>query len=300
MAALTPLTILHLSDTHLFGDDARHYGVVDTEAALRRALEQFSDLAELDLLVLSGDLSDDGSPRSYQKLRSIVEPWAAERHAQPIYAMGNHDLRASFRQVLGSGHGTGGGPTAVDPAASSGSPVDAVSTVGPWRVVTIDSSVPGAGYGELDSGQLAWLSGVLATPADAGTVLVIHHPPAPAYTPLLQALELYNPDDLLEAMRGSDVRVILSGHYHHPLRQSFAGVPVIVTPGIANAADVLAPEGTERATIGSGGTLVAVTDDDVRSSVLRVYGPGDGQQLFHLDRETVAQFVREAGRVDTR
>jgi Icc protein len=300
VAALTPLTILHLSDTHLFGDDSRHYGVVDTEAALSRALEQFSEIAELDLLVLSGDLSDDGSPRSYQKLRSIVEPWAAERRAQVIYAMGNHDLRASFRQVLGSGHGTGGGPTAVDPASSSGGPVDAVSTVDPWRVVTIDSSVPGAGYGELDSGQLAWLAGVLATPAEAGTVLVIHHPPAPAYTPLLQALELYNPEDLLEAMEGSDVRVILSGHYHHPLQQTFAGVPVIVTPGIANTADVLAPKGTERATIGSGGTLVTVTGDDVRSSALRVYGPGDGKQLFHLDRETVAQFVREAGRVDTR
>jgi Icc protein len=304
VAALTSITILHLSDTHLFGDDSRHYGLVDTEAALSRALDQFSGVAKLDLLVLSGDLSDDGSPRSYQKLRTIVEPWAAERHAQVIYAMGNHDLRASFRQILGSGHGAGSGsgtgPNAVEPATSSSSPVDAVSTVGPWRIVTIDSSVPGAGYGELDSGQLGWLTEVLATPAEAGTVLVIHHPPVPAYTALLQALELYNPEDLLDAIRGSDVRVILSGHYHHPLRQTFASVPVIVTPGIANAADVLAPEGTERATIGSGGTLVTVTGDDVRSSVLRAYGPGDGKQLFHLDRETVAQFVREAGRVDTR
>ncbi len=300
MAALTPLTILHLSDTHLFGDDSRHYGVVDTEAALSRALDQFSGIAELDLLVLSGDLSDDGSPRSYQKLLSIVEPWAAERRTHVIYAMGNHDLRASFRQVLGSGHGTGTATNAIDPTPSSSGPVDAVSTLGPWRIVTIDSSVPGAGYGELESGQLAWLAEVLATPAEAGTVLVIHHPPAPAYTPLLQALELYNPEDLLDAIGGGDVRVILSGHYHHPLHQTFAGIPVIVTPGIANAADVLAPEGTERAMVGSGGTLVTVVGEEVRSSVLRAYGPGDGQQLFHLDRETVAQFVREAGRVDTR
>lgn len=300
MAAPTPITILHLSDTHLFGDDSRHYGVVDTEAALSRSLGQFSGIAELDLLVLSGDLSDDGSPRSYDKLRSIVEPWAAQRRARVIYAMGNHDLRTSFRKVLGDGHGATASPGAADPGSTLAGPVDGVSTVGPWRIVTIDSSVPGAGYGELDDGQLNRLAEVLATPAEAGTVLVIHHPPAPAFTALLQALELYNPEDLLEVVRGSDVRVILSGHYHHPLRQTFAGIPVIVTPGVANAADVLAPEGTERATIGSGGTLVTVTADDVRSSVLRAYGPEDGRQLFHLDRETVAQFVREAGRVDTR
>jgi hypothetical protein len=45
---------------------------------------------------------------------------------------------------------------------------------------------------------------------------------------------------------------------------------------------------------------VTVTAHDVRSSVLRADGPDDGKQIFHLDREMVAQFVREAGRVDTR
>ena len=128
----------------------------------------------------------------------------------------------------------------------------------------------------------------------------MHHPPVPASTALLQALELYNPDDLREVVRGSDLRVILSGHYHHALVESFAGVPVIVTPGIANITDVLAPEGTERAVIGSGGTLVTVRSDGVRSIPLRCYGPRDGEQVFHLDHATVDEFVRVAGRVDTR
>lgn len=289
----SPLRILHLSDTHLFGDDSLHYGRVDTFAALTRTLEQFTGVGRIDLLVASGDLSEDGSPRSYERLRSALEPWAAARAAKVVYAMGNHDDRAGFRRVLGSGHGTQAAP-------SQRGSVDAVSTIGPWRVVTIDSSVPGAGYGELGADQLRWLTEVLSTPAQAGTVLVIHHPPVPASTGLLQALELYNPEDLLEVVRGSDVRVILSGHYHHALMDSFAGVPVIVTPGIANSTDVLAPEGTERAVIGSGGTLVTVNGAEVRSIPLRSYGPHDGEQLFHLDIDTVATFVREAGRVDTR
>ena len=271
MPASIPLRILHLSDTHLFGDDSLHYGRVDTLAALARALEQFSGVGRIDLVVASGDLSDDGSPRSYQRLRSALEPWAAVHGARVIYAMGNHDDRENFRQTLGSGHGQ-------DVASSPYGPVDAVSTIGPWRIVTIDSSVPGAGYGELGAEQLEWLAGVLSSPAEAGTVLVMHHPPVPASTALLQALELYNPEDLLETVQGTDVRLILSGHYHHPVREPFAGVPVIVTPGIANATDVLAPEGTERAVIGSGGTLVTVTGSGVRSIPLRSYGPHDGDE----------------------
>ncbi|WP_349898333.1 metallophosphoesterase [Parafrigoribacterium soli] len=293
MPASTPLRILHISDTHLFGDDSLHYGRVDTFAALARALDQFSGIGGLDLLVASGDLSDDGSPRSYQRLRSALAPWAAARGASVIYAMGNHDDRRSFRQVLGSGH-------EPDAAVATQGPIDAVSTLGSWRVVTIDTSVPGAGYGELGRSQLDWLGDVLSEPAEAGTVLVMHHPPVPASTALLQALELYNPEDLLEVIRGSDVRVILSGHYHHALSETFGGVPVIVAPGIANATDVLAREGTERAVVGSGAGLVTVGGDDVRSIPLRSYGQHDGEQIFHLDLETVAQFVQEAGRVDTR
>jgi len=288
-----PLRILHLSDTHLFGDDSLHYGRVDTFATLARALERFSHLGRVDLVVASGDLSEDGSPRSYQRLRAALDPWAAAHHARVVYSMGNHDDRASFRQVLGNGHGT-----AAD--GSEHGPVDAVSTIGEWRIVTLDSSVPGAGYGELGTDQLEWLARVLATPAPGGTVLVMHHPPVPAATALLQALELYNPEDLVDIVRGSDVRAILSGHYHHTVRDAFAGVPVVITPGIANTTDVLVPEGTERAVIGAGGTLVTVTGSGVRSVPVRSYGPHDGEQLFHLDAATVERFAQEAGRVDTR
>src|SRR6185312_14709964 len=121
------------------------------------------------------------------------------------------------------------------------------------------------GYGELGSDQLDWLARVLATPAAAGTVLVLHHPPVPASTALLRALELYNPEDLVEIVRASDVRVILSGHYHHAVHDAFAGVPVVITPGVANTTDVLAPEGTERAVIGAGATLVTLSGGEVRS-----------------------------------
>jgi Icc protein len=288
MRVSTPLRILHLSDTHLFGDDTLHYGTVDTTAALGRVLDAVEG-AEVDLVVGSGDLSDDGSAASYERLRGAIEPWAARHDALVVYAMGNHDLRSGFAEVLGDGHGG---------IAPAGAPIDGVSTVGAWRIVTVDSSVPGRGYGDLDRTQLDRLSEILSTPADAGTVLVLHHPPIPAATTLLQGLELADPGALAEVVAGSDVRVILCGHYHHSLVGTLGEIPVIVTTGVANTADPLSPRGRERSVIGSGATIVTLDGDSVRSTVIRAYGPDDGEELFDLDPEAVARIIAAAGRGD--
>jgi Icc protein len=275
------MRILHLSDTHLLAAGRLHHGIVDTLEALERVLASVPADAALDLVVASGDLSDDGSIESYELLRSRIEPWARERGAAVVYAMGNHDTRDTFAAVLGG-----------DPA----SPLDGSTVVAGIRVVTLDSSVPGAGYGLLRPEQLAWLRRQLLTPAAEGSIVVLHHPPVPAATVLLQALALQNPSDLLDVVSGTDVRAILAGHYHHPLAAVAAGIPVLVAPAVANRADVLAEPGTERAVFGAGATVVDLASDGaVRAIAIAVGSPRDGEELFHLDRAAVRRIALEAG-----
>lgn len=276
-AAERGLRILHLSDSHLYGDGSLQYGVVDTLAALRRVFDRASGLAAIDAVVLSGDLSNDGSVRSYRLLHELVEPWAAARGARVVCAMGNHDDRGAFEEVFGDR--------------------DGVRMIRGFRIVHLDSSVPGAGFGELAASQLSWLRDVLDTPAPNGSIVVVHHPPVPASTPLLAALELQNPDALLDACAGTDVRLILSGHYHHPLTTHAGGIPVIVAPGIANTADALPPAGTERATVGAGFALVDLPQHGpARTTFVSAPSPEDGTELFHLDAQEVARIGREFGR----
>jgi 3',5'-cyclic-AMP phosphodiesterase len=273
-----PLRILHLSDSHLFGDDTLQYDRVDTLAALRRVLERAGAVDRADAVVLSGDLSNDGSAESYRRLRDLVEPWAAQRGAEVLYAMGNHDLRAGFEEVLGDR--------------------ESVTGVRGFRIVCLDSSVPGAGFGDLQPDRLERLRAVLRTPAEHGTVLVVHHPPVPAATALLAALELRHPHRLLEACRGSDVRLILCGHYHHPLATQAGGIPVVVAPGIANTSDALAPPGTERATEGSGFALVDLPlAGAARAIFVSVPAPSDGAEIFNLTPEQVQRIASQAGGV---
>src|SRR5699024_9716810 len=131
------------------------------------------------------------------------------------------------------------------------------------RIVVLDSSVPGAGYGHLETEQLTWLCEVLAEPAPIaadgtgpGTVLAIHHPPLVAATPMLRALDLDGLEALAEILSGTDVRVVLSGHYHHVMSGGIAGIPVHVVPGITNVVDVVAAGGKERSLALSGAGIV--------------------------------------------
>jgi 3',5'-cyclic-AMP phosphodiesterase len=270
------LRILHLSDTHLFGDGSLHYGVVDTLAALHRVLERASEISAIDVVVASGDLSDDGSEASYRLVRDAIEPWAAQRGAAVVYAMGNHDLPDAFESVLGAREG--------------------VTTVRGFRIVHLDSAVPGFGYGELGAAQCDRLRATLREPARNGTIVVVHHPPVPAISTLLSRLELQHPNALLDVCADADVRLILCGHYHHSLVTQAAGIPVVVAPGITNTADALAPVDTERATVGSGFALIELPETGApRITFVTAPSADDGVELFNLDAAGIDRIARAAG-----
>lgn len=208
--------IAHLSDPHLIGGGGLHYGVIDNVANLRRALERLAAVRPApQALVFTGDLADQAAPDAYETLRSIVEPAAAEMGAIVVWTMGNHDERAPFARGL------------YDSGESGFQ--DRVHEVDGLRIVALDTSVPGYHHGELRPEQLAWLADVLATPAEHGTLLAMHHPPLPV--PMLRAaelIELHDQQSLADVIAGTDVRAILAGHLHLSTWSTFAGVPVSV------------------------------------------------------------------------
>lgn len=272
------LRILHLSDTHLYGDGRLHYGLVDTLAALDRVLERAGEADAIDLVVASGDLSDDGSAASYRLLRDRLEPWAAERGAAIAYAMGNHDLPDAFEDVLG--------------------PRETVQEVGGFRVVTVDTTVARAGYGRIGAERLERLRAALSEPSANGTVVVLHHPPVPPTTGLFDTLRLTDPQPLLDVCSASDVRLILAGHYHHALVTEAGprSIPVVVAPAVANTTDVLWPPPRERAERGASFALVQLpVEGAVRVHVVRAPAADDGETVYDLDADAIARIAAASG-----
>jgi 3',5'-cyclic AMP phosphodiesterase CpdA len=139
--------------------------------------------------------------------------------------------------------------------------LDTVIRVRGLRVIGLDSSVPGAAHGHLDGEQLRWLAAALSQPAPDGTILVIHHPPIWSSTPSSELVAFDEPDLLGDVIRGSDVRLILSGHTHRVSLGRTGGVPVWVSPSTASVADVFVQDGF-RGHSGGGLTRVDILDGD--------------------------------------
>ena len=291
---MSALRILHLTDTHLFGDESRHYGVVDTSEHLRLALAQVGS-REFDLVVCSGDVSEDGSEASYVLARTEIGGWATARGARAVFAMGNHDRRAEFRAVLGDGQpGADAASFAADPDPIA--PIASIAVSEGWRTIVLDTSVPGAGYGALGGEQLDFLCDALSEPAEHGTVIVMHHPPVAAETDLLDALRLDDADTdaFWDLVRGSDVRAVLCGHYHHPIVETREGIPVVVAPGVANVARAFGPPAEESAAALAGGAVVEVTPSGVRAQPFT--RAATEREVFRLDAAAVRRTIEVAGR----
>jgi Icc protein len=270
--------IAHLSDPHLLAGGARQYGVIDTEAGLTRALERLRHVRPApQVLVFTGDLADLGEAAAYTRLRELVEAAAAELGAQVVWVMGNHDERAEYAAELF-------GVTGSEAAA----PQDRVHDVAGLRVIALDTSVPGYHHGDLTEDQLAWLREQLATPAEHGTILAMHHPPIPV--PMLRAgelIELLDQHRLASVVEGSDVRAVVGGHFHFSSYSTFAGVPVSVASASCYTSD---PAPVERFVSGVDGhqaiTMMHVYADRIVHTVVPL---AEAPEVSGFPSDVVAQ-----------
>ena len=209
-------SVLVLSDPHLT------VGGAGAAAARERLVAALDALTadpgrRADALVLAGDLGDAGERAVYEDVRELAGAAAARLGAELVVLAGNHDDVGELSLTL-----LGGGP------------LDRVVDVGGLRLVVLDTVVPGADHGELAPEQLAWLSDVLAgPPAPDGTLLLVHHPPLPAALPVLDDLTLRGAEALADVLRGSDVGLVVAGHFHSSMAGAVAGIPVVVCPSLA-------------------------------------------------------------------
>jgi len=180
-------------------------------------------------IVFTGDLADLAEPDAYETLRAIVGPAAKRMGSTIIWVMGNHDERLRFSaDLLGE--------------TENDAPQDRVYDINGLRIIAFDTTVPGYHHGDMTEAQLHWLGGVLAEPAEHGTLLALHHPPIPTPIDLMALIELKGQERLADVIRGTDVRGILGGHLHYTTHGMFAGIPVSAAAATCYSMDVGAPE----------------------------------------------------------
>lgn len=214
------LRVLHLTDTHVVAteDEARP----PTSFAGAIALVQGRTTTELlqgvldaviadgfvpDLVLHTGDASDDGEAASYAVLRRALRV----ADAPVVVVPGNHDRADGLADAFGHA------PVAVR-----------TTDLGPWQVVAVDTARFHRDHGGLDQAALAALESALA--AAAGHVLIgLHHPPITVCPdPSCQLLPAHEVLAIVD--RHPQVRAVASGHLHVADTIDRHGVAYLLSP----------------------------------------------------------------------
>jgi len=192
-------------------------GGYDAVAALAAVVEAAVAMRP-DLLILTGDLANDGLAEEYRLVRRAIAGFPALILAVP----GNHDRRDAFAAgMAGAGIVAAGGRRAIVHEAER------------VRLIGLDTLVEGADSGMIGEAQLAQVAETLARDDPRPVLVFLHHPP----------FEIGLPLDWTRCSDGAALgRLLLGhprvlgvtcGHVHRQARVAWAGATGGVCPSVA-------------------------------------------------------------------
>ena len=197
------MLIAQISDVHVGGGRYR-------QELLRTAIDEIN-AAEPDLVVVAGDLTDDGYPDQYPLAREELARIAADR---VVCVPGNHDARnvgyLRFEDTFGA----------------RDSRLRLEHPEGPLALVAVDSSKPDLDEGEIGREHYGWIEEGFAGDA-ALRVFVCHHHLMPIPGTGRERNQVLDAGDVLSLLRQCGVDLVLAGHRHVPYVWPIAGMLLV-------------------------------------------------------------------------
>ncbi len=224
------MLIIQISDLHFLRKGVLSFGVVDTHGHLERCITAIRAFRpKPDVVLISGDLTNDGDLLAYQALAAMLGELE-----QPCFPVpGNHDdrelIRAAFPEIA---------------ALSANGPLHYTVENWPLRILALDSSVDGKPYGRLGEEQLDWLAAALDESRDRPTLIMLHHPPFKTGIGHMDWSRLRDADALAAVVKEHpQVERVLCGHVHRAVQTRFAGTIAQIGPGTAHQVKLTLDEG---------------------------------------------------------
>lgn len=212
MSLFSSLLIAQITDIHLFANAEGNLLGLQTSESFRAVLEHISALQRRpDLLMLTGDVSQDGTVASYNILESLLRPLNIPTYWVP----GNHDCPTTMQRLLGRS------PFLAEKALQFGG----------WQLLLLDSCLPGCVHGYLAPESLDWLDQKLGQSPDIPALIAFHHPPFAIGSNWMDEIRLKNAQELFEICdRHPQIKLALFGHIHQEFSHERNGVTYLGTP----------------------------------------------------------------------
>jgi Icc protein len=219
------MLIAQISDFHLKPEGILAYEVADTSTSLKQAVAHINRFKPRpDVVLITGDLVDEGATESYQILKNIIDVLKSPYFIVP----GNHDHKPTLHATFPE-HSYLKGNT----KRALGSYMCYTVEDFPVRLIGLDTVTPGEHGGGLTSERLSWLDRTLAAKSDAPTVIFMHHPPFASGIGHMDQELFHGREEFFDIIKNNhQVERILCGHIHRSIYRRFAGTVAAVCPGI--------------------------------------------------------------------
>jgi Icc protein len=188
--------IVQITDTHIYADDTGIFKGIDTQTSLAGVVHAICRLPQApDAVLLTGDLAHDPVPDAYRSLAGLLHEIPA-----PVFCLpGNHDDPELMQAELNSGN------------VSTAKQIDC----GLWRILMLDTHLPGSHGGCLAPEELAFLRRSLLQDAASHLLIALHHHPVAIASAWMDDMMLENADAFWTlADHHNRLRGVLWGHIH--------------------------------------------------------------------------------------
>ena len=205
------MRLIQITDTHLSEPENGHLLGMQTLHSLVCVLDLVQkNHTRVDAMLVTGDLSQDGSLQSYQRLHDALDtlPYPA------FWLPGNHDEPDAMSQV------------------AAGTPhQERVVRNAHWQIVLLNSRVTGKVYGFLEASELQLLRDALASADGRYTLVCFHHHPVDMQSRWIDNIGIRNADELFAIVdHDPQVRVLLWGHVHQESDHQRGAMRLLSTP----------------------------------------------------------------------
>jgi Icc protein len=207
------VSIVQLTDTHLCKMQGGTLLGMDTDHSLQSVIDLVkAQRPTMDLLLGTGDLSDQGALEAYRRLQEYF----AQLTEANCWLPGNHDDRANMTAVVDN-------------------PLRLCREIrlGRWQVLMLDSQVPGEVGGELGPAELAFLEEALAAAVkdELYSLVCLHHQPVKIGCEWLDEQMVADASEFFSLLdRFPGVRGVLWGHVHQQVDRLHGDIQLMATP----------------------------------------------------------------------
>ena len=228
------MLIAQLSDTHIKPAGKLAYKRVDTSSMLSNAIDHLRQLPQIpDLIVITGDLVDEGSIEEYKRLNYSL----LNLPAPYLLIPGNHDNRDNMRIVY-KDH-----PWITETGFWQ---FTASSPNWPIRIIGLDSVDQGHSSGLLCESRLNWFENALLQEPNMPTLVMIHHPPFITGIGHMDNIGLVGKEEFSKILSShAQVELVICGHLHRNIRATVGGRSVMTSPSTAHAVQLDIAENAE-------------------------------------------------------